>query len=48
MRGDDYPLGDENLDLGRRNAVEAALDEIPLIPVLLALPAFALQPSKPG
>jgi hypothetical protein len=48
MRGDDYPLGDENLDLGRRKAVETALDEVAVIPVLLTLPVFALRPSKPG
>lgn len=42
--GNDYPLGDENLDLGRRKAIEAALDEVAVMPVLLTLPAFALRP----
>jgi hypothetical protein len=48
MRGDKYPLGDKTLDLGRGKTVEAALDEVAVIPVLLALPTFALWPSNSG
>ncbi len=48
MRSDDYPLGDENLNLSRRKTVKAALDEVPVIPVLLALPTFAPRPLNTG
>jgi len=48
MSGDNYPLGDETLDLDRGKTVEAALDEVAAIPVLLSLAALALRPSKPS
>jgi hypothetical protein len=47
MRRDDDAGYEQNLDRRRRKPIEAALDAIAAIPVLLALPAFAFRPGNP-
>jgi hypothetical protein len=41
MGGHDDEVGQEFVDLRRRLAVEAALDDVAALPILLALPALA-------
>ena len=48
MRGHDDEVSEESLDRRGREAVEVTLDDVSVVPVLLALTALAPRPMEPG